>query len=522
MYNGQGIAQGRSNDTQNNLPYGSPSGFFFLSNNVIIQIMLTLFRKLKTWWVNQTIAVRGLWLVLVLGWLVLLWLAARPFGVATYQVANRPGNYFIHKFGPTERWSTSSADLIMIGQPGYFFLRPTRPFNQAEVTITWQNRQTDTYLEAGILMDRANWQYQSQPLNHPGLNKLDWPVVTAGTQQLWQKKPVYQTWADFVGRLPNPSQLAVYNWSPSSTSSFLLSDYQASQTWQDIPGQWRGLQQIVAYFGDDEQLAWRITATTDSLKELTADERLIEVNITDSANQRLWSDQRRLDGDQLDWSIVAGPWPAGAYRLEIKANRQLLLKLATKQTVFGWQGQVWPVAAAGYQWHFWTDAPEITAQTIQPASRQTIMINRQPLNLSETYQQYSVETLATSSEISLSGGDIQLAGSGIFSLKPSIFNPQWRRAGRLSAKQLAGFDFIAADYQLPICNELYCSATAKLSLIGADWQPGDGYQIMLAANHSQLSTTSPLVIQEISIKLRGATIWQFMESLPRRLLNKLK
>lgn len=474
------------------------------------------------WWLQQTTVARILLIVSFVGWLALLYLASRPFGVAVYKLNSQSGNYFIHKFGPTERWSTSSPDLIMTGQPGYFFLRPTRPFNQAEITVTWQDRQPGTYLEAGILMDRANWQYQSQPLNHPGLNKLDWPIIATGSHFLWQKKPVYQTWSEFAEHLPDFSQLAVYNWSPTSTSSVRLAGYRPSQAWQQLPGQWRGLQQIVTYLADNEQLVWRLTATSDSLKELTADERLVEINITDSANQRLWSEQKRLDNDQLEWLITAGPWSAGAYRLEIKASRQLLLKLATQQTVFGWQGQVWPVASADYQWRFWTDAPEIIAQTIQPASRQTIVVNQQPLDLSETYQQYSIETLATSSEISLSGGDVQLAGSGIFSLSPTIFNPQWRRAGRLSVDQLAGFDLVAADYQPPVCHQQLCTATAKLSLIGADWQSGDGYQIMLAADNSHLSTTSPLVIQEISIKLRGVTLWQFMRSLPRRLLNKLK
>lgn len=484
--------------------------------------MLIPLKKFKSWWFNQSRVGQILWLLLVIGWLILLFLASRPLGRATYSLQNQTGNYFIHKLGPAERWVTSSKALIMTGQPGYFFLRPTRPFRQAEITVTWQPRTEAVYLETGILMDKANWQYQTKPLNHPGLNDLTWPLLTSGSYRLWQKQPVYQNWQQFTSSTPDLSRLAVYNWSPTSVSSSQPDNYQIGQTWQNIPGHWRGLQQIVTYLADNEQLVWRLTATSDSLKELTADERLIEVNITNSANQRLWSEQRRLDDGRLEWLITAGPWPAGAYRLEIKASRQLLLKLATQQTVFGWQGQVWPVASADYQWRFWTDAPEIIAQTIQPASRQTIVVNQQPLDLSETYQQYSIETLATSSEISLSGGDVQLAGSGIFSLSPTIFNPQWRRAGRLSVDQLAGFDFVAADYQPPVCHQQLCTATAKLSLIGADWQSGDGYQIMLAADNSHLSTTSPLVIQEISIKLRGVTLWQFIRSLPRRLLNKLK
>jgi hypothetical protein len=484
--------------------------------------MLNLLKTLKSWWLSQPRVRQILWLLLVIGWLVLLFLASRPFGWATYSLYDQTGNYFIHKLGPAERWSTSSDDLILTGQPGYFFLRPTRPFSQAEITVTWRPRVEAVYLEAGVLMDQANWQYQVQPLNHPGLNKLDWPVLISGSHHLWQKQPTYSTWEQFLATPPALDKLAVYNWSPTSVSSSQPDNYQIGQTWQNIPGHWRGIQQIITYLADNETLAWRLAITSDALKDLTADERRIEVNITNSANQRLWSEQRFLDGDYLEWPISAGPWPAGAYRLEIKASRQLLINLATKQTVFGWQGQVWPVAPAGFKWQFWTDAPRIIAQTIQPASRQVIKVNQQSLDIKETYQQYQIETAATSTEISLSGGDIQLAGNGIFSLKPVIFNPQLRRVNQLSDAQLASFDFIAANYQAPICNQQFCSATAKLSLIGANWQSGDGYKIMLAADNSQLSTTSPLIIKEIKIKLSGQTWLQFLRSLPRRLINKLK
>lgn len=484
--------------------------------------MLIPLKKFKSWWFNQPRVRQILWLLLVIGWLILLFLASRPLGRATYSLQNQTGNYFIHKLGPAERWVTSSQALIMTGQPGYFFLRPTRPFRQAEITVTWQPRTEAVYLETGILMDKANWQYQTKPLNHPGLNDLTWPLLTSGSYRLWQKQPVYQNWQQFTSNPPDLSRLAVYNWSPTSVSSSQPDNYQIGQTWQNIPGHWRGIQQIITYLADNEPLAWRLAITSDALKDLTADERRIEVNITNSANQRLWSEQRFLDGDYLEWPISAGPWPAGAYRLEIKASRQLLINLATKQTVFGWQGQVWPVAPAGFKWQFWTDAPRIIAQTIQPASRQVIKVNQQSLDIKETYQQYQIETAATSTEISLSGGDIQLAGNGIFSLKPVIFNPQLRRVNQLSDAQLASFDFIAANYQAPICNQQFCSATAKLSLIGANWQSGDGYKIMLAADNSQLSTTSPLIIKEIKVKLSGQTLLQFFCSLPRRLINKLK
>ena len=86
--------------------------------------MFKRWRQLKLW---QKI----FWLGLIIVWLSLLYLAVRPTGIASYQVKNRSGNYFFHKFRPPERWATSSDALIMIGEPGYFYVRPTRRFKQA-------------------------------------------------------------------------------------------------------------------------------------------------------------------------------------------------------------------------------------------------------------------------------------------------------------------------------------------------------------------------------------------------------
>lgn len=484
--------------------------------------MSLLLKKINRWWCNQPIIIRGLWLVLAVGWLVLFYLAVRPFGTAIYSATDQSGNYFIHKLAPLERWATSSDDLIMVGQPSYFFLRPTRPFRQAEITVAWQPRSEDTYLEAGVLMDKANWQYQTQPLNNPALNRLAWPSVASGTYRLWQKQPTFKTWDQFVAGPLLSLKLGVYNWSPSSSVALKMSGYKPSSAWQDVPGQWRGTQEIVTYLSDKEPLAWRLAVTSDAFKTLTDSERQIDINVTDSLNHQLWSGQRRLSSDRLDWEIIAGSWPAGAYRLEIKASHKLLLQLATKQSVFGWQGQIWPVAATGYQWKIWTDAPQIVAQTIQPLSRQIIKVGQQTLAINETYQQYRIDVEQSSAVIELFGGDIQLTGNGVFSLTPNIFNSQPRRIDGLSVQQLDRFDFIAANYQPPVCDEQLCQTTAVLSLVGADWQAGDGYKIMLASNNSQLSSTSPFVVKEIRVKLVGQTVSQFLASLPLRLWKKIK
>ncbi|HNW55783.1 MAG TPA: hypothetical protein PKN62_01770, partial [bacterium] len=326
--------------------------------------MFCLIKKIINYFKSCPGLIKFFWLALLLLWLAILTLAIRPFGSAKYTVNNFKGNYFIHKLSPPERWASSTDDLIMIGQPTYFFLRPSRPFNQAEIKLTWRQRQTPTYLEAGVLLDKANWQYRMIPLANSALDQLTWSVIEQDGYRLWQKKTEYKSWEQFLTKLPSTDQLAVYYWSPTSTKNIVKADYVAAADWQEIPGRWRGPQQLSLYLGAEEKLNWRLTASNDSNEQLKNDEKKIEINIWDNQGQRLWTETRQILDNQLSFDITAGPWPAGAYRLEIKASSRIVFEMSTKQTVFAWQGQVWPVGQAGQTWQIWTDVPEVIAQTI--------------------------------------------------------------------------------------------------------------------------------------------------------------
>jgi len=459
-------------------------------------------RQLETW---QKI----LWLGLIVVWLVLLYLAIRPTGVAIYRVNDWSGTYFLHKFGPPERWATSSGGLVMIGEPGYFYVRPTRRFNQAEITIKWR-KSSNVPLEVGVLVDRAHWQYITKPLNNPVLNNLHWPSLMNGSYCLWQRKPVYSSWQDFINNPPPASQLALYNFSWPLAITPKLDNYQAKANWQTLPGKWRGSQHLIVYVGPGESLAWRLTAVSDSVKPLTADEREIEVNIYGPDSTRIQSSRFSLEQEQVSQEIIIPSKVAAVYNIEIKASSKILFTLATKQSIFSWQNQVWPVFSPDFSWQMWTDVPELTAQTIQPTSCETINVGSQSLTIDSTYKQYHIITEDPVTEIKGRGGDIQFSGNGVFSLSSEVFNPYPRRVGRFLDKD-PDINFVAANYEMPSCNEQICKASAVLPLKEAFWQPNDGYQFIIAVSGGQLSTSSPLTIEEIQVKLSGSNLWQAIE-----------
>jgi len=475
--------------------------------------MLKRWRQLQLWQ-------KFFWLGLIIVWLILLYLAVRPTGTASYRVKDLEGNYFLHKFRPPERWATSSDDLIMTGEPGYFYLRPTRRFNQAEITIKW--RQSDDFpLEVGVLVDRAHWQYITKPLNNPILNNLSWPSVAEGSYHLWQKQPVYLSWQDFINNPPPASQLALYNFSWPLAMVPMLDNYQANTNWQELPGKWRGSQHLIVYVGEGESLAWRLAATSDSIKPLAADEKVVEVNVYDPSNIRRQSSRFSLDQGRIDQEIAISSMDAGVYRVEIKASPKVLFTLTTKQSIFSWRDQIWPVFGPDFSWQIWTDVPDLTAQTIEPTSRQVISVGGEPLSLDNTYEQYHIITNGPISQIKGRGGDIQFSGSGVFSLSSTVFNPYPRRVDSFLAKN-PDINFIAADYQAPSCSKQICEASAVLPLKDAFWYPDDGYQFIISVGDNQLSTLTPLTIEEIQVKLSGSNLWQAIRHRLQFLWSKLK
>jgi hypothetical protein len=301
----------------------------------------------------------------------------------------------------------------------------------------------------------------------------------------------------------------------------MLDNYQANTNWQELPGKWRGSQHLIVYVGEGESLAWRLAATSDSIKPLAADEKVVEVNVYDPSNIRRQSSRFSLDQGRIDQEIAISSMDAGVYRVEIKASPKVLFTLTTKQSIFSWRDQIWPVFGPDFSWQIWTDVPDLTAQTIEPTSRQVISVGGEPLSLDNTYEQYHIITNGPISQIKGRGGDIQFSGSGVFSLSSTVFNPYPRRVDSFLAKN-PDINFIAADYQAPSCSKQICEASAVLPLKDAFWYPDDGYQFIISVGDNQLSTSTPLTIEEIQVKLSGSNLWQAIKHRLQFLWSKLK
>jgi hypothetical protein len=82
------------------------------------------------------------------------------------------------------------------------------PKSKTQVTIPL--RFTSTPKELWLVIEQETGNYPAKILiSHPVLNQINWTKISDGYHYLWQKKPTYQTIAEFTNRLPPNSQLLI-------------------------------------------------------------------------------------------------------------------------------------------------------------------------------------------------------------------------------------------------------------------------------------------------------------------------
>ena len=147
-------------------------------------------------WIKQFRLSLRLILVAFLLWL--FYLALVPSGHITYNYAFTKASDFIGVLAPADRVEKpSSGTQKIIGNPVYFSLRTARPFDRAKITITYQNPHALSNIEAGVLVDKALWRYDTKPLaNHlidQAIASGAWGLLEDGSTLLLQKSENYNS-----------------------------------------------------------------------------------------------------------------------------------------------------------------------------------------------------------------------------------------------------------------------------------------------------------------------------------------
>ncbi|NCO79708.1 hypothetical protein COT96_01170 [Candidatus Falkowbacteria bacterium CG10_big_fil_rev_8_21_14_0_10_38_22] len=477
-----------------------------------------------------------LWFALALLAGYLLYQGVRPSGQVSYShdfSQKDKTSFFIGQLTPAERIKTNTnGSQIVIGDPVYFSLRSLRNFSKAKITLKFQNPDDLPLIEIGPLVDKIIWRYDLKPLRNKTVDQLAlvWPVIRGrGQEILLQRQKKYETINEFLKNPPPLNEIAVYNY--NFKNNYTLPDYQALGKEIAIKYSLRGTYQFYVYIKNEElnlQLAF-----SDLNKNKDSDQ--IELNLY---YQDKLIDQKVLadtgagadDGEKINrgkLELVEANLPEGVYKVELRVNDDIITdELVSQQNKLSFINRLWLAGATEKNIELITDSNIINAQTINPASLQNIRIGNKDLNLSNTYQQFSLKNQENISSIKLAKGDVIISGNGVFSFsQDSFFNPIVKKVDSSIDINASGINYVLANYQTPSEQDGWQITEAEFDIANA-YRESPRYQlggtnkiswlISLPGLKAEDDIDDKIIIGEIKVDLQGKSLWEKFKSVFNR------
>jgi len=480
-----------------------------------------------------------LWLVLIIvtGWL--LYMGVVPGGRISYVYDFTKPSYFIKKLTPEERVKPIvvsreiGASQVIIGDPVYFTLRTPRKFSKAKLTLKYKNISDLPLIEAGVLADKIVWRYDLQPIKNKIINQLtlSWQVISENGVMLLQRERNYNSLDEFLNNLPEAKEIALYNY--DLKKEFLLPDYEAGESGSLASSQvsLRGPYEFYTYIKAED------LDFTFSFLDLNNNKDCDPIDLRLYYNDQL-IDSRHLDDDGIatdnneatergEIKLRLANLPEGAYKIEARVNDDIITKsIISEQQKLAFVNKIWLAQGSGSKLSLYTDSREINAQTINPASLQTIKItdakkNKAETNLlklGQTYKLHSIKVEPFLSQIKIDKDDVILSGDGVFSFsEDSLINPNFKKVKASLDIDQEGINYILARYTLPGRADGWEIAQAEFNL-GKAYQEFYSNKLVGATQYSFLISIPGLKaddgidegieIGEIRVDLEGKSLWK--------------
>lgn len=467
-----------------------------------------------------------LWLALcaIIFWLIYMGIA--PFGKIEYAYDFTKPNYFISKLSPNERLSQDNGKInnLILADPVYFNLRTPRRFEKAELEIKYKNPADASIIEVGVLADKKIWRYDLKPLENRLLEQLTlvWDLKQDNNLLLFSNPEhslsasgtKYENVAQFLNSPPPINQIAQYNY--ELKTDFYIPDYRPFDSLKDLAiPEITGAYQLYVYL-KDEDFDFEFDFVDQN-----------QNSDPDEIDLRLYFDNQLLDFRHLaDDGIISdnneksamrslefklSGLPEGAYKLEIKANSDIITKnIRTKQTKIAFISKIDLHAAGNADIEIFTNSRRAQFTTIHPASLQKIKINDHELDINETYRQFKqeIETSTNTARILLERDGIAVSGDALFSFSESaFFNPKIKKADKYLDAASAGINYVISDYSFPRQDKGWKYKTIDFDLSSA-YREKNTYSFIISVPDLASEDSKGVLIDEIKIKLSGKSLWK--------------
>jgi|WetSurMetagenome_2_1015567.scaffolds.fasta_scaffold01402_2 hypothetical protein len=480
--------------------------------------------------------------------LVLVWLSAVPGGKITYVQDFKSFNDFIGNLTPVERMAGNK----IIGDPVYFSLRVPRRFTSAKLTLKYKVDPSVPIIEAGVLKDRATWQYDLQPIYNGKLDELmkNWNMISnRGTLPasrgashpsqggdnliLLQRKKTFISVDDFLKNQPKPDKIALYNY--DLKNNFILPDYVPAKATTTMCRPLQGTYQFYTYI-KNENLADDFVFE-DLNKEVGSDPIDIFVYYNDKqiAAEHLDDDGVADDsGAQKSWrhlKLNLANLPEGVYKIGVRADNDIITRtITTVQSKMAFVNKInlaaVPEVSCGR--NLITDSRKIQAQTVYADKLQTIQITPllskeglgggsvEGLSITELFTQFSTQgDLPKMSYLVLQNDGAMISGDGLFSFSESqFFNPTIRKVDANFDADKEGIDYVLANYVTPARDGDWLVSTAEFDLqnVYKQWNK-HSFLISVPGLRAEDNTGDGVTIGEIKIELTGTSFWEKIEKI---------
>ncbi len=468
--------------------------------------------KLRIAWIAVLLA--------VVFWLV--WMNIVPGGKITYISDLKGFNSFIGNLTPVERIAGNK----IIGDPAYFSLRVPRRFTSAKLTLKYKVDSNVSIIEAGVLKDRATWQYDLRPIYNGKIEELmkDWSILADNGTMLLQRENKFSSIKDFLKNLPEAGKIALYNY--DLNDNYTLADYQANTSTITMCRPLTGTYQFYTYI-KNENLADDFVFE-DLNRNSDSDPIDVYVYYND---KQIFADHLDDDGVATD-SGIKTPWrhlrvnlaslPEGVYKIGVRANNDIVTRtIETPQIYMTFVNKInlasAPEISCGR--NLFTDSRQVQAQTAYSDNLQEISVvdannpalEAQKIKLTEAFKQFSTEIdLPERSYLILANDGVMVSGDGLFSFGPEQFiNPKIRKIDATFNAGKEGIDYVLANYASPAKEGEWFVSPADFDLqnVYKQWNK-HSFLLSVPGLKSETSNGEGVTVKEIKVELSGTSIFE--------------
>jgi len=405
----------------------------------------------------------------------LIYQAVVPLGQITYSITPCDNSFFIQKLQPKERVSEvdkTGCTQKIIGEPVYFNLNTQRTFNQAAVTVTYQDSGQNNIIELGPQADE--WKnYILRPLENKIIDRLNWNKISGNGAVLYQREKKFKTIEEFLNNLPPREEILAYKYDLPQLK--YIEGYQnttglpACQSYVlCIAGRLRRPEELGAPRNDilplrgayqfytylkNEPLDFNFSFSdlnlnkdADNIKVAIyyKDEQIAEKNLADERG----GEEERQRADAGNIKLNMANLPEGFYKISVIANDDIITdKIISSQNIVSFINRIWLAENENKPIALYSDVPEATISTLNAASLQKINVNGDSLELAETYRQFSLPTRQSQSTLKLKTGDVILSGAGVFSFSEDAFyDPDYKKMVKTTDVDEEKINYIITSY----------------------------------------------------------------------------